>query len=137
MARLDPCSLLTSSQLATLSIDPKPVGPTPDTPQPGSTQCAYTRFSPIVAYGVTTDTARNAASIAASAEVTTIETVDGVNAVVVDGQGTGCTYALDTSDSTTLLVGATSRGSTAEVDCPKAKALAEAVVATLTALQPS
>lgn len=136
VAGLNPCTLVTTAQLAAIGVNQPPQGPDADTPEVGSTQCAFIVSDPITGCGVSANTARNAASIAASADRATVETVGGVGAVVVDGQGTGCTYVLDTSDTTTIEAGATSRRSTAAIDCPKARALADATAATLTALQP-
>lgn len=63
--------------------------------------------------------------------------IGGVGALAIEGQATGCTYALDISDSESLRALSTSLVGTSAVDCPHAKSLAESIMSTLDVLQPT
>lgn len=139
VAAVDPCRMLTREQSVTFGINQPVQGPSTDPQTPGSTLCTYINSSGAdgpVGYGVSTDVGTSAASLASSTSLIGVDTVSGIGALVIDGRAAGCTYVLDTSDADSMQVGATSTGSTAALDCPKAKAMSAAIIEALNELQP-
>ncbi len=100
-------------------------------------RCSLVVSTDATTFGISIDTTRSTRSLTGNATALQTTVIDGVGALVIEGDAEGCTYALDVSDSQSLRALSGSTAASSEVDCPRAKALAESIMSTLDTLQPS